>query len=184
MMGWPMVAISGLKVNIEKELIKLLEPWEESGVTFRCIKLAVVDGVGYAAVEETEDSEVRVRIMVIETYVSKLKYSCEFEYKPYLECWCPRFYDCPKEILDLLTPTDNEFGLEWRKRCLETMAKKEEEKLVSALPVGATVVCKYGSFVKTEASGLKEPVWFNVSVLEKRPLKELLDGEHEVIPVL
>lgn len=31
----------------------------------------------------------------------------------------PCYYDCPTDILDLLTPTENEYALKWRKKCRE-----------------------------------------------------------------
>ena len=46
-----------------------------------------------------------------------------FSYKEMSESMGPYSYDCPKGILDLLSPTDNEYANEWRKACYENIAK-------------------------------------------------------------
>ncbi|MDN5375448.1 MAG: hypothetical protein PWQ39_488 [Thermacetogenium sp.] len=42
----------------------------------------------------------------------------------------PYCYDCPERILKLLTPTENEWANEWRRKCWERIeAKKKRPKL-------------------------------------------------------
>ena len=43
----------------------------------------------------------------------------------------PYYYDCPKGILDLLTPTDNECANDWRRKCRE---KKEKKSSLCRIP--------------------------------------------------
>lgn len=43
--------------------------------------------------------------------------------------------DCPKGILELLTPTDSEYALKWRKRCWDNIERREA---VKRLKVGDT----------------------------------------------
>ena len=50
-----------------------------------------------------------------------------FGYKDMEESMIPCTYDCPKRILNLLTPTDNEFANEWRKKCLEYQVQKKQK---------------------------------------------------------
>ena len=47
--------------------------------------------------------------------------------------------DCPNSILDLLSPTDNEYANEWRKACYENIAKKKNKNCLSKLPVGTVI---------------------------------------------
>lgn len=50
-----------------------------------------------------------------------------FGYKDMEESMGPHEADCPARILDLLTPTDKEYALDWRQRCranLERRARK------------------------------------------------------------
>ena len=42
----------------------------------------------------------------------------------------PYHYECPKSILKLLTPTDNELANEWREKCYEYHKQKAEKKTV------------------------------------------------------
>lgn len=48
----------------------------------------------------------------------------------------PNEAQCPKRILDLLTPTDDENANDWRKRCLDTIAARKERP---NLDVGMTI---------------------------------------------
>lgn len=62
-----------------------------------------------------------------------------FAYKPMDETVGPYQYDCPKSILDLLTPTENEYANEWRKKCCENIAKKKDKNSFGKLPVGTII---------------------------------------------
>ena len=50
----------------------------------------------------------------------------------------PFYYDCPKRILKMLSPTDNEAALEWRRKCAESGKKPG----VTKLPVGTRLRLK------------------------------------------
>lgn len=58
-----------------------------------------------------------------------------FAYKDMDETCGPCYYDCPKSILNLLTPTDNEYANEWRTKCLE----KAKQPKLSDLPIGTMI---------------------------------------------
>lgn len=62
-----------------------------------------------------------------------------FAYKDIDESCGPFQCDCPKGILDLLSPTDNEYALEWRKACRENLAKKKSPNAFNKLPVGTVI---------------------------------------------
>lgn len=62
-----------------------------------------------------------------------------FSYKDLDESYGPYSHDCPKGILDLLSPTDNEYANEWRKLCYENIAKKNNKNGLSKLPVGSII---------------------------------------------
>ena len=63
-------------------------------------------------------------------------YYFNFGYKAMDETVGPCYYDCPKSILDLLTPTDSEWANEWRRKCRENLTKKHWLK---DLPIGGKV---------------------------------------------
>ncbi len=46
-----------------------------------------------------------------------------FGYKDVTECMGPYQTECPARILDLLTPTTNEYALEWRAACRKHVAR-------------------------------------------------------------
>lgn len=62
-----------------------------------------------------------------------------FSYKNMDESYGPCNYDCPKGILDLLTPTTSEYANEWRKKCYENIAKKKNPNSFNKLPVGTVI---------------------------------------------
>ena len=47
--------------------------------------------------------------------------------------------DCPKAILDLLTPTDSEWANKWRQACRETLANKAKPNALNKLPIGTVI---------------------------------------------
>lgn len=47
-----------------------------------------------------------------------------FGYKDMDESMGPCEDHCPKSILDLLTPTEKEYALDWRRRCRENLARR------------------------------------------------------------
>jgi hypothetical protein len=118
-----------------------------------------------------------------------------FSYKDMSEDMGPYECDCPKSILDLLTPTDNENANEWRKACYERHANKKKSKInsISRLPVGSvikvtmpcrTTMYKEGDVVtltKGYVYGLKRPVWISPRARFTAGLMKLLDGHYEII---
>lgn len=47
---------------------------------------------------------------------------CNFYYKPMEEDMGPYYFNCPKRILDLLSPTDSKTANEWRESCRNRMS--------------------------------------------------------------
>ena len=52
----------------------------------------------------------------------------------------PFYYDCPESILRLLSPTDNQYALEWRRQCRENRKRLTPGKL----PIGTRIKFKIG----------------------------------------
>lgn len=67
----------------------------------------------------------------------------EFSYKDMCESEGPVYYDCPSSILNLLTDTQEQYAIEWRKKCREEIEKKKMAKKdansLSNLPYGAFI---------------------------------------------
>lgn len=87
--------------------------------------------VAYMAVElipKGKEREVFGLVCIIKRAPSDPSYN--FGYKDVDESDGPFHTECPAKILDLLTPTDNEYALEWRKRCRENIEKAEKAKQI------------------------------------------------------
>lgn len=85
-----------------------------------------------------------------------------FYYKDMSEDMGPGDCKCSVSILDLLSPTENEYALEWRRRCWENAKNKNS---LGRLPVGSVIEFKKwdGSIVRlikrSPAYQFKTPWW-------------------------
>lgn len=94
--------------------------------TSRVLRSAVVKWrTYYAAVEEIVGETRRVYAVVCLLSFTRT----EFGYKDMSEDMGPVESDCPKAILDLLTPTDSKYAQEWRERC-RSRAERRATKTV------------------------------------------------------
>lgn len=111
---------------------------------YEVLKSSLVGSTYYAAVKktifatETEPEKTDVFAAVCITSTDSKDYY-NFAYKDMDESMGPYKYDCPKTILDMLTPTENEYALEWRKKCYEQLAKKKNPNSFGKLPVGTII---------------------------------------------
>lgn len=105
------------------------------------LKSAIVGSTYYAAIEQTEieNPENRSVTAVVCLTSMDMKDHFNFAYKDMTENSGPYKYDCPKGILDLLTPTDNEWANKWRELCREKIAKKKDPNALRNLPVGTKI---------------------------------------------
>lgn len=84
------------------------------------LKSSMVGSIYYAAVHITDSQDGYDRTLAVICLTStKWNGGMNFGYKDMDETCNPGYYDCPKGILDLLSPTDNEYALEWRRLCHE-----------------------------------------------------------------
>ena len=82
------------------------------------VKDALVGTTYYAAMKDTKTNEVWGLVALTDID------NGEFGYKDMSEDMCPYYFDCPIEILELLSPTENENAIEWRKCCYARHGKK------------------------------------------------------------
>jgi len=86
----------------------------------KTVKTSPRKGEFYAAVEYAdEDRRVVFAAVVLFEYTKE-----GIAYKDMDENMGPYYYNCPAEVLEQLTPTDNEYANEWRTRCLNRLLKK------------------------------------------------------------
>ena len=100
----------------------------ESGNTYKVLDCKVVGmKTAYLAVEVKKAEKVEVfAVVCLLDYKSKNHFN--FGYKDMSEDMGPYYYDAPKSILDLLTPTTNENSIKWRANCVEVISKNEIKK--------------------------------------------------------
>lgn len=113
-----------------KEIKKyFLELWN-SETKFEALDYSKVGNTIYMAVRNLETDHVFASIILISFEDGELFY------KDMTDSAGPCRYDCPKRILNKLTPTDSEYAIEWREKCFE---KHEQHKASSSLGHGAVI---------------------------------------------
>jgi hypothetical protein len=99
--------------------------------------------VYYAAVElvriATGEREVWAAICLVR-YNPRDPERYIFGYKDMEESMGPYECDCPAPILDLLTPTDREYALQWRARCRENIAARRAKAAKPGPRAGQMIV--------------------------------------------
>ena len=148
---------------------------------YEVLKSTMVGSTYYAAVKRTifktgaEPEKESVFGVVMLTSVNNKDYY-NFSYKDIDESAGPCYYDCPKGILDLLTPTEYEWAKEWRERCYENIKRKKSPDALSNLPVGSEI--KFTLWDGTEKRLVKHPAAYQFS----RPFWMNLN-EYTYVPV-
>lgn len=79
----------------------------------KILKDAMIDNVYYAAMKHISTGEIWGLIVLTDMSDG------EFGYKDMSEDMMPYYFDCPADIIKLLSPTTNPFSNEWRERCLK-----------------------------------------------------------------
>lgn len=84
------------------------------------------NGAFYSAVKNTNTGEIFAEIILI-NYEKKKNDHINIYYKEENESMGPYKYDCPDRILDILTAPPNDWAADWRKKCREQNAKKQNK---------------------------------------------------------
>jgi len=117
--------------------------WENKQYNEYPLASTIKNNVYYGAIKRTyKDGTIEVWCAICP--LSVRKEGIEYWYGTKLMCESMGVngcYDCPKKILDLLTPTDNEWANEWRAKCIEHAGKPN----LSKLEVGTVIefVCPF-----------------------------------------
>ena len=89
---------------------------------YEILKDALIGSTWYAALRHKETGKVHAAIVLTEVDNGD---HYNFGVKFMDENMCPFYYDCPESILSLLSPTTEEYALEWRKKCHEIATAKK-----------------------------------------------------------
>lgn len=157
----------------------------------KVLKSRMVGSVYYGAVQinnNKENTSETVGIVCLTSVDTKDYFN--FSYKDMSETSGPCYYDCPKSILDLLTPTDSEWANEWRKRCYEEVENKKTHDL-SKLPIGTKIkFFMYGNdkevvaVKRAPAYQFKTPFWYipeDYGYIQKKHIPKDFEIVKEVI---
>ena len=90
---------------------------------FEVAKSSMVGSTYYAAIKRVNPEGRVEKVFALITMTSKC--GNELSFKEMDETQGPYLFDCPKSILKLLTPTDNEYALKWRKGCERRQRTKQ-----------------------------------------------------------
>ena len=141
-MGWTSYHVDG-RINRKEECDRMWTQEEKNGYPkLRVLKSAVKGSIYYAAVEKSRAGNVECVFGVVTITSTNNKDYYNFSYKEMDETSGPYYCDCPKSILDLLTPTESEYANEWRKKCLEKLERNKSGLTLSKLPIGTTIKFK------------------------------------------
>lgn len=89
-----------------------------TNVTNECLKISMKGNVAYVCWKGI-NKETGEEFITCDVVLTSTRDGYWFGYKDMNETMNPYYYSCPKSILKMLTPTDNEYALEWRKKCAE-----------------------------------------------------------------
>lgn len=167
-MGWTSQHASHYKgtiVDRKKECDSYFEGINEEH--YKVLKSSMVGSVYYAAVKKLTEAKKDENGQYTYTPVENgnifgvviltstdMKDYFNFSFKLIEEQLGPGYYDCPVGILDLLSETNDEISLAWRKKCRE---KHERKKILKNLKVGAEIIVK-NVFPKEDICFVKEIV--------------------------
>jgi len=101
------------------------------------VKSAMVGSTYYAAIKNTNTNEVFAYIALTS---QDDRHGFNFGYKDMDETCGPYESKCPNSILKLLSPTTNEWALQWREKCREYHIQKKSPGLFSSLPLGTKII--------------------------------------------
>ena len=118
---------------------------------------AFAKNVYYAAIRDNRNNEVWCLVCLTGTTTADYY---DFGYKTMEDSMGPCYYDCPDRILDLLTPTENEWANEWREKCRENNRSKRSPQAFKNLPEGAEATWEipfsFGPFKKGDVLKLRK----------------------------
>lgn len=104
----------------------------------KVLKSSMIGSTYYAAIKSILRGEETIYAVVVLTSIDNTRYD-NFGYKSMTEFYGPCQYQCPISILKLLTPTKDEYALEWRKKCYEYHNKKNQKDSLNKLPINSKI---------------------------------------------
>ncbi len=185
-MGWTGVHYYGAMTSKRRKEFcdKIWTQSEHDGYPeLKVLKSTMIGNTYYAAVQSIKNGKSKVFGAVTSTSVR----NHEFRYKATSEECGPVERRCPASILKLLSPTDNEWALNWRKECKDHNRKKKEKKTAYDLPVGTVIKITINGIEKTIVKKppmyqFKRNWWYIPAEHKYYPVKHLPE-EFEIVQI-
>lgn len=128
------------KPDRKKEMDNVFTQTEHDGYAeLTVLKSQMVGSTYYGAIRRRKANEDEVVFAVVCLTSIDMKDYFNFAYKDMDETCGPYECKCPLSILKLLTPTENEWANNWRKKCYEYHEKKKTNMNPSTLPIGTKI---------------------------------------------
>lgn len=142
-MGWTSYMATHYKNGKVDRKAEMDERWtqtESDGFPeLNVLKSRMVGSVYYAAIEVKRNG-IRERVFgQVALTSTKWNDGMNFGYKDMDESMGSYCYDCPASVLNMLTGTDNEYALEWRRKCREKLEKRKRHETKDTLPIGSVI---------------------------------------------
>ncbi|MDE6627408.1 MAG: hypothetical protein K2O59_01650 [Lachnospiraceae bacterium] len=114
--------------------------WQDEKKKVQVIKSCMVGATYYGAIQVTyfDTGKREVCASVVLTHTDSQSYY-NLGMKFMTECSGPYAVNCPASILKLLTPTEDEYAIEWRKQCYAAIERKKSPRALKNLPIGAVI---------------------------------------------
>ena len=179
-MGWTSYIATHYKngkVDCKAEMDSRLTQHEHDGYPeLNVLKSAIKGGTYYAAVQIKHNGVQEKVLGVVALISTKWHDGMNFGYKDMDETMGPGYYDCPKTILDLLTPTDSEWANEWRQKCREQLNRPK----LGQLPIGTKIKWNDKELEKCAPSYQFKTPWWHI-VGESKYVPKTRIKEFEVL---
>ena len=156
-MDWLFYDAMHYKPNGDVDRKKELD--EKFSENYTVVKSTMLGVVYYAAIRNEKIGSITASVIL--TSSDKKGSGFNFGYKSMSEEMGPNESRCPKSILKLLTPTDDEYAIKWRERCWANYEQAKSPHAFKNLPVGTkvkwTVPCVgFNKFAKGEVVTLEK----------------------------
>ena len=166
---------------------------------FEVVKSSMVGSTYYAAIRplkkyggeyglyvDIPKEEQRTFAVVFLTSTNAKDYY-NFSYKDMDESMGPACRECPKGILDLLSPTDNEYANQWRAACYKNLDRKKSRSILNMLPLGSEIKYKRPNgdevvaYRHPPAYQFKRPFWYLKSMGGMYVRTKNIPDDYEII---
>lgn len=165
-MGWTFQY--GKPHDVEQEIRSLFTPADPTSRQYEILKLSRYGSTWYAAVRTTyvHTGQSEVWAAVILTKVDK----GDWGYKDMEESMGPNEANAPISLIKLLDPTDNEYAMKWRERCvLNAKARSRKPKG----PFKTKEPLNFGTFTAQHFE--------KVNIPRRRGLYRALDANNQLV---